>query len=231
MRVIFLITMVMLSFIGIASADELATREKDLHETLLDLSALVKAGVSQADFKKVMPELTVKFDRYVRSGGDRFGNLYDAVNAFRTADRNWDDRVQMNARTTNYEPETRYKVDQASAKLVQMQFEDVQTALDKYAEEKRKTAGTLPSQATSKPSMKSSKKASSKPDKKEAERTDQSKSDQVPDIMGEYERKQKANNDEHKARMEAIDNEYRAKQRDLSERRACLYTSPPTCSR
>lgn len=129
LKKIFLILFFLLtSFTAIA--DTLSQREVDLYESLLDMAARFDAGVNYRDFKSNLSDLDVKFDRYTRSGGDRYGTLYDAMKAYRDAAGSWEESINV-----NFASGSKIMLD-----LAMMQAGYARNALDKYKAEKLEAA-------------------------------------------------------------------------------------------
>jgi hypothetical protein len=186
-----------------AFSQDLASRERDLHESLMDLNALVEAGITRNDFKRALPPITIKYDRFVRSGGKKYGALYDAVKAFREADETWDARVESMTKAIDYDPESKYKIDQLTTKSLQRNFASAHAALDNYQEEQSKARA-----AAKQPARKSARTATPA----------STSASEFGAILEKY-----------KADAERREAEHKAALRDLDARRACRYTNPPSC--
>ena len=197
-----------------AADAQLGTRERDFSEALLDLAALTKDGISRGDLRKAVPDLAVKYDRYVRSGGKEYGILYDAYKSYRDADEIWDQRTKT--MFSNYDPDSKAKLAQLYSDRLAQLLGDARSSLDRYREQQR---SLLAEQAAKgkKPTSKDS-----------AKKAPPSKSDPSTDAaIREAEQLVEA----HKARMEAIRAEDKARQQELDSQRACRYTTPPSCTK
>lgn len=120
-------------------ADERSTREVDLFEYLQDLNALVKTGLSRAELGRRMPEMNIRFDRYVRSGGEGFGGLYAVVTAFRELEEQWDKMIRYKLDARDYDAAARYRMELLADRHLQLYFGSVQKALSNYEEERQST--------------------------------------------------------------------------------------------
>lgn len=66
-----------------------AKGELELHEALMDIAALVRAGPKYPDFEKLAVNLILQLDRYTRAGG-KDKALVSAANEYVEAKKNWE---------------------------------------------------------------------------------------------------------------------------------------------
>jgi len=137
----------------------------------------------------------------VRSGGKKYGALYDAVKAYRNADESWDMRVESMTKALGYDPESKYKIDQLTMQSLQRDFATARAALDSYQEDQSKARAA---------SKQLARKSTRNP---------------APAPASEL----SAIQEELKAKLERLEADHKAAVRDLDARRACRYTNPPSC--
>lgn len=205
---------VLLALVGASAfaADvQLETRERDLSESLFDISALAKDGISRGDLKKAMPDLTIKYDRYVRSGGEQYGILFDAYKSFREADEVWDEKIKT--MSSSYDSESKASLVRLYSDRIGQVLNDARTSLDRYAERRR---ALIAEQATKGKRAKAGSLKAAAP----------SKSDPAAEVAI---REGKQRLEALEARMEALRTESKTKQQELDSQRACRYTNPPSC--
>lgn len=135
-------------------AGELAKREDELYEYVQDMNALVKTGLSRAELGQRMPDLNIKFDRYLRNGGEPFGSLYVVINSFRELEVKWDEGNRDKLKGQNYDPMSRLQLNQIVDDGLQRYFGYVQKAISDYEDERQKKTQKMQSQAPSRKSKK-----------------------------------------------------------------------------
>ena len=113
--------------------------EDALYEKLLDISALVRAGISLNDYKALLPELTILLDRYNRNGGTESSLKYaaqgyiDAVDSWHRLNEIRVKRIQDAALGVD---ESYAKLEASAEKVLQITWNGVTKQLDYYASQK-----------------------------------------------------------------------------------------------
>lgn len=133
-----LLTLSLSLWVDLAHAGpEVVQREEDLREALLDTAALLRTGINFNQLRDRMPELNIKFDRYVRSGGQPYGSLFKVVESLRELEADWAEGNKHRVEAVDYPPEYRFKVDQLVAESRQRHFGYVIAAIERYEEERK----------------------------------------------------------------------------------------------
>jgi len=127
----------LLSHAPVFAGPELAQRESDLRETLLDICALIRSGINLNQLRERLPEVTIKFDRYVRSGGEAYGSLHKVVSSLRDLEADWTENVQYEMKAIDFLPEDRMKLIQILRESRQLHMQSVIKSMAKYEDERK----------------------------------------------------------------------------------------------
>jgi hypothetical protein len=123
---------------------EVTIREKALYEKLEDVSSLISHGINFDDYQKQLSEIAILFDRYVRSGGERYSSVFDVVRAYRKVGKQWEDRNRSLIGAAKLDPEYRLKTDESQMTMLRLAIASASSSLKAYSLERSTSKKTKP---------------------------------------------------------------------------------------